>query len=174
MTMSTPNNPLPAVSLGQIVQDLQSCQQDIIAHCTDSSQQLQAAMEQLQALSQFISTTMSVLQTAYDGLAVLQNKASAGAGNPSVAASPPAVAQAPAEPDIVPEPVVPEPVVPESVVPEPTASIETKGDTVGNGDSAAGRNTGDNHISETGQNIVESIKGISALLTASAQKPAQQ
>lgn len=165
MTMSTPNNPLPAVSLGQIVQDLQSCQQDIIAHCTDSSQQLQAAMEQLQALSQFISTTMSVLQTAYDGLAVLQNKASAGAGNPSVAASPPAVAQAPAEPDIVPEP---------DTVPEPTASIETKGDTVGNGDSAAGRNTGDNHISETGQNIVESIKGISALLTASAQKPAQQ
>ncbi len=164
MTMSTPNNPLPAVSLGQIVQDLQSCQQDIIAHCADSSQQLQAAMEQLQALSQFISTTMSVLQTAYDGLAVLQNKASAGAGNPSVAASPPAVAPAPAEPDTVPEPVVP----------EPTASVETKGDTVGNGDSAAGCNTGDNHISETGQNIVESIKGISALLTASAQKPAQQ
>lgn len=159
MTMSTPNHPLPAVSLGQVVQDLQTCQQDIIVHCADSSQQLQAAMEQLQALSQFVSTTMSVLQTAYDGLAVLQSKASAGAGNPSVAASPPALSSAPAEPD---------------TAPEPTASVETKGDTVGNGDSAAGGDTGDNHISDTGQNIVESIKGISALLTASAQKPATQ
>ena len=146
MTMSTPNNPLPAVPLGQIVQDLQNCQQDIAAHCADSTQQLQASMQQLQALATFINTTMSVLQSAYDGLAVLQSNVAGGVVSPPVTASPPVVA-APAAAAVV----AAEPAAPASAA-------------VGDGDP----------IGDSGQNIVESIKNISALLTASAQKPAEQ
>jgi hypothetical protein len=149
MTMSTPNNPLPAVPLGQIVQDLQNCQQDIAAHCADSTQQLQASMQQLQALATFINTTMSVLQSAYDGLAVLQSNVAGGVVSPPVTASPPVIA-APAAAAVA--------------AAEPAAPAGLASAAVGDGDP----------IGDSGQNIVESIKNISALLTASAQKPAEQ
>lgn len=75
--MTTPNNlNTPSnVNIGQIVQDLQTYQNDLAQYCTSSAQQLQEALEQLQSIAQTIVAGIPVLQQAYQGLVALGNSA---------------------------------------------------------------------------------------------------